>query len=237
MNANRRTARAVGGAFIIGTVAGILSRVVTGPIQNAQDPLMSVPGSETRLVVGALFVLMMGLALAMVPVMMFPILRKHNEALALGYVVFRGGLEAVAYLAIATSWLLLVPLSQIYAQAGVLDASNVQTLGTLLLEAKEIGSILTIVFCLGALIFNYLLYQTELVPRWLSGWGLIAIVPYLAAGLLAMFGIIHALSPIYAILNLPLALQEIVLAVWLIVRGFNSSATVFNAAKTELNAA
>jgi hypothetical protein len=196
---------------------------------------MSVPANETRLVVGALFVLMMGLALAMVPVMMFPILRKHNEALALGYVVFRGGLEAVTYLAIATSWLLLVPLSQIYAQAGALDASNVQALGTLLLEAKEIGSILTIVFCLGALIFNYLLYQTKLVPRWLSGWGLIAIVPYLAAGLLAMFGIINALSPIYAILNLPLALQEMVLAVWLIVKGFNSFATVFGTAKTDLN--
>ena len=197
---------------------------------------MSVPGSDARLVVGALFVLIMGLALAMVPVIMFPILREHNEALALGYVVVRGGLEAVAYLAIATSWLLLVPLSQIYAQAGALDASNFQALGTLLLEAKEIGSILTIVFCLGALIFNYLLYQTKLVPRWLSGWGLIAIVPYLAAGLLSMFGILDALSPIYAILNLPLALQEMVLAVWLIVRGFNSSATVFRAAKTKLNA-
>ena len=237
MNADKKIARIVGVLYIIGTVAGILSLVVMGPVRNAQDYPISVPASETQLVVGALFVLMMGLALAMVPVMMFPILREHNEALALAYVVVRGGLEAVAYLAIATSWLLLVPLSQIYAQAGVLDASNVQTLGTLLLEAKEIGSILTIVFCLGALIFNYLLYQTELVPRWLSGWGLIAIVPYLAAGLLAMFGIIHALSPIYAILNLPLALQEIVLAVWLIVRGFNSSATVFNAAKTELNAA
>jgi Domain of unknown function (DUF4386) len=235
MNANKTTARAVGGIFIIGTVAGILSRVVTGPIQNAQDYLMSVPANETRLVVGAFFVLMMGLALAMVPVMMFPILRKHHEALALGYVVFRGGLEAVTYLAIATSWLLLVPLSQIHAQAGALDASNVQALGTLLLEAKEIGSILTIVFCLGALIFNYLLYQTKLVPRWLSGWGLIAIVPYLAAGLLAMFSIINALSPIYAILNLPLALQEMVLAVWLIVKGFNSSATVFGTAKTDLN--
>ena len=236
MNANKKTARAVGALFIIGTVAGILSRVVTGPIQNSQDYLVSVPANETRLVVGALFVLMMGLALAMVPVLMFPILRKHNETLALGYVVFRGGLEAVTYLAIATSWLLLVPLSQIYAQAGDLDASNVQALGTLLLEAKEIGSILTIVFCLGALIFNYLLYQTKLVPRWLSGWGLIAIVPYLAAGLLSMFGIVNALSPIYAILNLPLALQEMVLAVWLVVRGFNSSATVFRAAKTKLNA-
>ena len=235
MNANRETARTVGVLFIIGTVAGILSRVVMGPIQNTQDYLLGVPASETRLVVGALFILMMGLALAMVPVMMFPILRKHNETLALGYVVFRGGLEAVAYLAIATSWLLLVPLSQIYAQSGASDASNAQALGTVLLETKEIGSILTIVFCIGALIFNYLLYRTGLVPRWLSGWGLIAIAPYFAAGLLAMFGVITALSPIYATLNLPLALQEMVLAVWLIVKGFNSSATVFIAAKTEPN--
>ena len=236
MTADKKTARIVGVLYIIGTVAGILSLVFTGPVRNAQYYPISVPASETQLVVGALLVLMMGLALAMVPVMMFPILRKYNEALALGYVVFRGGLEAVTYLAIAISWLLLVPLSQVYAQAGALDASNVQALGTLLLEAKEIGSILTIVFCLGALIFNYLLYQTKLVPRWLSGWGLIAIVPYLAAGLLAMFGIINPLSPIYAISNLPLALQEMVLAVWLIAKGFNSSATVFRAAKTELNA-
>ena len=234
MNANKKTARVVGALYIIGTVAGILSLVFTGPVRNAQDYLFSVPASETRLVVGALFVLMMGLALAMVPVMMFPILRKHNEALALGYVVVRGGLEAGIYLAIATSWLFLVALSQVHVQVGVLDASNFQALGTLLLEAKEIGSILTIVFCLGALIFNYLLYQTKLVPRWLSGWGLIAIAPYLAAGLLAMFGIIDTLSPTYAILNLPLGLQEMVLAVWLIVKGFDSSATVFRAAKTEL---
>ncbi len=227
MNANRKTARIVGMLYIIGTVAGILSVVVTGPVRNAQDYLVSVPASETRLVVGALCVLTLGLALAMVPVTMFPILRRHNEALALGYVVFRGGLEAVTYLVIATGWLLLVPLSQMYVQAGVLDASNIQALGTLLLEAKEIGSITTIVFCLGALVFYYLLYQTKLVPRWLSGWGLIAIVPYLAAGLLAIFGIITALSPIYAIFQLPLALQEMVLAVWLIVKGFDSSATVF----------
>jgi len=234
-NANKTTARVVGALYIVGTVAGILSLVLTGPVRNAQDPLLSVSASETWLVVGALFVLMMGLALAMVPVMMFPILRKHNEALALGYVVFRGGFEAVAYLAIATSWLLLVPLSQIYVRAGVSDASSFQALGTLLLEAKEIGSILTIVFCLGALMFYYLLYQTKLVPRWLSGWGLIAIVPYFAAGLLAMFGTIDALSPTYAILDLPLALQEMVLAIWLIVKGFSSSAVISGSARADLN--
>lgn len=235
MNPNKTTARLVGVLYITGTVAGILSLVSTGPVRNAGDYLNSVPGSETQLVMGAFFVLVMGLALAMVPVMMFPILRKHNEALALGYVVFRGGLEAVTYLAIATSWLLLAPLSQLYGQGGALDASNVQALGTLLLEAKEISFMLTIVFCLGALIFNYLLYQTKLIPRWLSGWGLMAIVPYLAAGLLAMFGLITALSPIYNIMQLPLALQEMVLAVWLIVKGFNSSAIVSESAQADIN--
>jgi hypothetical protein len=101
MNANRRTARAVGGAFIIGTVAGILSRVVTGPIQNAQDPLMSVPGSDTRLVVGALLVLMMGLALAMVPVIMFPILslrfKRGDFAMSFMYIAKPPAFVLLAY--------------------------------------------------------------------------------------------------------------------------------------------
>ncbi len=233
MNANRETARIVGTLYVIGTVAGIMSLVATGPVRNAQNYLANIPASETRLAVGALCVLTMGLALAMVPVIMFPILKRHNEALALGYVVLRGGLEAVTYLVIATGWLLLVPLSQVYVQAGVLNASSIQALGTLLLEPKAISSIAAIVFSLGALIFYYLLYRIKLVPRWLSGWGLIAIAPYLAAGLLAMSGIIVTLSPTYAILQLPLALQEMVLAIWLIVKGFNSSATVFDTAKAD----
>ncbi|MGB3681920.1 MAG: DUF4386 domain-containing protein [Rubrobacteraceae bacterium] len=237
MNANRKTASTVGALYIIGTVAGILSLVVTGPVRNAEDYLVSIPGNETGLAAGAFFVLTMGLALAMIPVVMFPILKKHNEALALGYVVFRGGLEAVGYLAIATGWLLLVLVSQIYVQAEVSDASGFEALGALIFEATAIvgGYILAIVFCLGALMFNYLLYRTRLVPRWLSGWGLIAVVPYLATGLLAMLGIIPILSPIYTVPQVPLALQELVLAVWLIAKGFNTSATVLGTAKTASN--
>jgi len=233
-NANRQTARIVGALYITGTVAGIMSVVLMGPVRNAQDYLVSVSANETRLVAGALCVLMMGFALAMVPVMMFPILKRCNEALALGYVVFRGGLEAVTYLIIATGWLLLSSMSRTYGQANVSDAADFQVLGTLLLEAKEIGSVLTSVFCVGALMFYSLLYRTKLVPRWLSGWGLVAITPYLAAGLSALFGIIAPLSPTYTLSQLPLALQEMVLALWLIVRGFSSAATVFGAAKTEL---
>ena len=237
MNANRKTASTVGALYIIGTVAGILSLVVTEPVRNAEDYLVTIPGNETGLAAGAFFVLVMGLALAMIPVVMFPILKKHNEALALGYVVFRGGLEAVGYLTIATGWLLLVLVSQIYVQAEVSGASGFEALGTLIFEATAItgGTIMTIVFCLGALMFNYLLYRTKLIPRWLSGWGLIAVVPYLSTGLLAMLGIIPILSPIYTVPQLPLALQEMVLAAWLIVKGFNPSATVSGTVETTPN--
>jgi len=114
-------------------------------------------------------------------------------------------------------------VSQEYVKAGAPDASHFQTLGELLLKASDqIGSILDIVFSLGALMIYYLFYQSKLIPRWLSVWGLIGAVLYLASGLFAMF------SVDFGILEAPLALQEMVLAVWLIVKGFNLSPIIDN---------
>jgi hypothetical protein len=79
-----------------------------------------------------------------------------------------------------------------------------------------------IVLSLTALILNYMLYQSRLVPRFISVWGLIGALLMLAAGLLGMFGL-SRFSTITILLTLPLALNEMVLAVWLIVKGFNSS--------------
>ncbi len=224
METNKNNARIIGLLYIIGTISGILSVIFTAPTRSAQDSLVSVSASETPIILGALCVLTMGLALAMVPVMAFPILRKHNETLAVGYVIFRGGLETFASMATVVSWLLVLPLSRVY-QAGTPDASHFRTLGNLLLEATQFSWVGTIVFILGALMFYYVLYRSSLVPRWLSGWGLIAAVPYLATGLLGMFGLVSATmsstSTIYSLMVLPLAVQEMVLAVWLIVKGFN----------------
>jgi hypothetical protein len=188
-----------------------------------QTYLIKFSANGNQIITGAFFVLVMGLALAMVPVMMFPILKKHNEVLALGYVVVRGGLETVGYMATVVSWLLLLPLSQVY-RVGTPDASNFHALSTVLLDGNEIGSILTIVFCLGALMFYYLLYKSKLIPRWISGWGLIAVIPYLAGGVLSMAGLFGPSSTITNVLDIPLGVQEMVLAVWLIAKGFNASA-------------
>jgi hypothetical protein len=160
---------------------------------------------------------------------LFPILKKHNEALALGVVLFRGALEAVMYIAAVICWLLLLTVSQEYVQAGTPDASNFQTLGAVLLKASgQIGSILNIVFSLGALMIYYLFHQSKLIPRWISVWGLIGAVLYLASGLSAMF------SVGLGILMAPLALQEMVMAVWLIVKGFNSSPIIDHAESVQV---
>ena len=225
MNTNRKTATTVGVLYMVGTVAGVLSVVMTSSILGAPDYLANISASANQVIVGALLVLTMGLALALVPVVMFPISRKHSEALALGYVVFRGGLETVTYLGVALTMLLLVPLSRLSVQAGAPNAAEVQALGALLLQAQHISANLTeLIFPLGALMFYYVLYQARLVPRWLSGWGLIAVPLYLTSGLSHMFGLAGPVLMAQIPLVLPMALQEMVMAVWLIVKGFNSSA-------------
>jgi hypothetical protein len=220
MDSNRKTAIIVGVLYIIGTVAGILSVVFASPVLNAPDYLLQISTNGNHIIAGALFILSMGFALAMVPVMMFPILKKHNEALALGYVVFRGALETVTYIVTAMSWLLLLFLSKEYSKAGSQDTTYFQTLGNLLRGAGDLP-LTVFAFGLGALIFYYLLYQSKLIPRWLSVWGLIAIALHLATGVLILFGLQIPFSDLNSVMNFPIFLQEMVMAVWLITKGFN----------------
>jgi hypothetical protein len=101
------------------------------------------------------------------------------------------------------------------------DASYFQTSGALLLAAKDWTSVLeNFPYGGGALILYVVLFQSELAPRWLSVWGLIGATLLLAMGLLRLFG-----KPVI-FLAIPLILNEMVLAVWLIFVGFNSSAIV-----------
>ena len=213
----RKAAIIVGVLFIIGDIAGVLSVVVTRGLLDGPDVLTKIAANQSRLALGALLVLAMGLALAMIPVVTYPIFKKYNGVLALGTVVFRGALETVAYMASAATWLLLLELSRERAAASA-GAPNVQTLSDLLVTTQ--GTIATwfisIVFSIGALMFYYLFYRSRLIPRWLSVWGLAGAALYLAAPLVDMFG--HG----FGVLMAPLALAEIVLAVWLIVKGLAS---------------
>jgi hypothetical protein len=219
MDVTRKTAILVGVLFITGTVAGILSGAFTAPIFDSPAYLVSISANNTQILLGVVFVLIMGFSLAMIPVLLYPIFRRYNTALAMGSVVFRGALETVAYIAMAVVWLLLISLSQEYVGGRLLESSYYQSFGAFLLSVNsQINPVLEVIFSLGALMIYYLFFQSRLIPRWLSGWGLVGGVLYLAAGLSAIFGI-DAQFLVYI-----LALQEMVLALWLIIKGFVPSA-------------
>ena len=222
MNSNRKTAIIVGVLFLTAMVTYLLGASLLESILNAPDYLITVSANETQVIIGVLLELINVVAIVGIAVMMFPIFKKYDEALALGYVAFRI-IESVAIIASDISPLSLLTLSQEYGKAGAPDVSYFQTLGTLFMSARAhwTGLMLGIFFSLGALLFYYLLYQSKLVPRFISVWGLIAVVLVLAMNLLETFGISISAGIIF---GLPIILNEIFLGIWLIVKGFNSSA-------------
>jgi hypothetical protein len=229
MKTHRKTAIIVGVLYIIATAAPIL-RFMFLEFLDAPDYLVNVSTNENKVLIGMLIELIWALAVVGIPVMLFPILKKYNEALALGFFSLRF-IEAISTIVGSIILLSLLTLSQEFVKAGAPNASNYQTLGTLLHAAGDwafmIGS--GLVWSLSALILNYILYQSKLIPRWLSGWGLVGAALSFATYLLQFFNID------LDILFLPIAVQEMVFAVWLIVKGFNSSAIASLSAKTELN--
>ena len=161
---------------------GILSLVFLGSFMENPEYLNSIAANESKVVIGALFILTVGFALTTVPVFLYPLFKKYNETLALGDVVFRGALEAVVYMAQAILWLLLLSTSQNFIVAGSADLTVLQNLSALFIAADAwITHILSIVFSLGALMIYWVFYSSKLIPRWLSVWGLVGGILYFAA--------------------------------------------------------
>jgi hypothetical protein len=231
MNPNRKTATVVGVLFITALVSSMLSGVFIGSIDDP-DYLTVVSANETKVLLGVLFQLILTASVVAIPIVMFPIFKKHNESLALGYVVARI-FEGFFDIVIAMSLLLLLTLSLEFVEAGASAAPYFKTSGALLLAVLDWASVVeNFPFCLGALIFYYLLYRLMLVPRWLSVWGLLGAALFLATVPFRMFDLV---PPSTLVLAVPLILNELVLAIWLIVKGFNSSAIGSEPVKTVMN--
>jgi hypothetical protein len=157
-----------------------------------------------------------------IAVALYPLLKKINTALALGSVVFRT-IEAVFYTAAVVSLLSVLTLGQQLATAPADNRAPIHPIADTLLGMRDHSTLAGVfAFSLGALMYYTLFYRSRLVPRWLSGWGMAAALLMMTACLLALF----SNSPVtgYTLLILPIAVQEMVLAVWLLVKGFNPSA-------------
>ncbi len=223
----RKIAVVVGLLFIIATLTPILSAIPLSDIplgslgsNGNTDYLTVVSTNQSLVLIGIFLLLVMTAAIVSIPILMYPILKRHNEILGLGYVGSRI-FEAIFSVFNIIGILSILSLSRSFVSAGAPAASYFQTQGALLLANLNWGSILLdIPFTIGALVFYYILYKATLVPRWLSGFGLIAAALWLATVPFRMFDL---LSSSFEILALPIAVQEMVLAVWLIAKGFNSN--------------
>jgi len=228
MDSNRKTAIIVGVLFLIATVIIIIGGIFSLSIYEP-DYLTAVSANENQVIFGALLEMIATAAIVGIPIAVFPILKKHNEGLALGYVGTRI-FEGLAIFLNTIILLSILALSQEFVNTVTPDASYFQTSGALLLAVRDWLSVLVdFPFPIGALIFNYLLYQTKLTPRWLAVLGLIGGALWLATAPLRMFGFS---PPSMEFLAAPIAAQEMILAVWLIVKGFNSSDISFQSTKT-----
>jgi len=133
----RAIAISVGALFLAGDAAGVSSALLTHPVHAGNDHLIVVATHPGRVQLAALLILIMGIALALVAVVIFPVLRRHSEVLALGYLVFRGALETVTYIAASICWLLLVPVAQEYVRPGSPSLASARSSGAFLLDAQD----------------------------------------------------------------------------------------------------
>ncbi|WP_394618097.1 DUF4386 domain-containing protein [Lentzea sp. JNUCC 0626] len=154
-----------------------------------------VVSAATQGTTRGVMVFVMAVAIAFIAPTLFPVLKAHGEGLAMGYVVART-LEVV-FLMSAIAPLAHVHIDEVWGHASA------------------------VYFCVSVALLNVLLFRSKLVPRWISVWALVAVVPYLAGAVLVLLDVLAQTQA--AVLFVPLALNEMVLAVWLLTRGLSAA--------------
>jgi hypothetical protein len=236
MESNRKAAVAAGVLFIVATVADVIARVAfLTPVLGSPDPLAAIPANEIRVVLGAVLLFVGAATAAGIAIAMYPVLRGHGEALAIGSVGFRL-IEGTFYLGIVVCLLVLVAMGEKAESSGEAGAFAVPV--TLVLAAREaLGQVGVLAFGVGATMYYWLFYRSRLVPRWLSAWGLVAIGSLMVSVVLVISGVAEPMSQTQVLLAAPIGLQEMVLAGWLIAKGFRPADAVASGAPVEADLA
>ena len=227
MNTYRTTAIVVGVVYLAGFVVGLGGNGLIQSILGAPDHLSTVSANSMMLAIGAILWLMAVAGDAAHGVLMFPILKQHSERIAFGYLASR--IVDAVFIAVSVLFILLqIPLGSEYLKAVVPNTFYLQALSTLSIQANlyayEIGMI---ALGLAGLMLNYMFYRAKLVPRWIAVWGLVGYAIIFCGMVSEVMG-----SGLGLVSSIPGALWEVFIGVWLIAKGFNSSAFVSQATRT-----
>ena len=235
MNNFRKLAISAGILFIIYTSVDVLSFLFLGPV-NSTNYLVSVSENASLVGAGAFLLIIGGVCASGIAISLYPVLKKFDPVLALGAVGFRISEGVLRFVSVCIL-LSIITISQLYVKAGAPELSYFQTLGELLLAARgwvsHVGALLA--FSVGCTLYYIVFYRTKLIPRWISVWGLVFGISGIVSCALVSIGLIAPMGTEQVLMIIPMLPQEIVLAVWLIVKGFNPSAFASPTAKTATN--
>jgi hypothetical protein len=229
----QKIARAFGVLYLITFVTSIPAFFFYAPVLDDPRYILGGGGGDTSVAFGALLELLLIIANIATAVVPYPILRRQNEILALGYVSAR--IVECTFIAVGIlSLLTLVTLRQEAAEGA--DAASLLTAGKALVALHDWTFLLGPGFFVGVgngLILGYLMYTSALVPRGMAVLGLIAGPLIIASGVGVLLGVIEAGGVVQGIATIPEFFWELSLGIWPIVRGFNPSAIASLSANSE----
>lgn len=225
MHSDKTTAKIIGVLFLLAAAAAIIGVLLYNPILNSPDYLNNGAAHDNQVILGALMELLLVISAIGTATTLFPILRKYNETIALWHVCFRF-LEAIVITVGIISVLALLTLSREFVAAGSADTVPFNATGISLIAIHDWTFMLGPLFLLGinTIMYSYIFFRTKLVPRFISILGITGAISVFSCALLVMFGLIEQVSFWGGILAVPVAANEMILAVWLIAKGFNESA-------------
>ncbi|HLM07636.1 MAG TPA: DUF4386 domain-containing protein [Blastococcus sp.] len=219
----RRTSLTAGILYLL-TFVSIPTLALYQPVLEHADFILGV-GSDTGVRWAALSEVVVALACIGTAVVLFPVARRQSETAALGFVAARV-LEAGLIIVGVVNVLTVVTLRQDLAGSAGADSASLVTTGSALGAAYDWTALLSqsLIPVFNALFLGYVLYRSGLVPRILPTLGFIGAPLLLASDIAIFFGLYDRMSPIAALLVIPIAVWEFSLGVYLVVKGFRPAA-------------
>lgn len=229
VNTYRTTATVVGVVWLTGFILAVVGNNLILSILGAPNHLSTVSGNSMQVAIGAMLMLIGSIAEVALGVLMFPVLKRHDERIAFGY--FGSKIVDAIFFAVWVILLLIqIPLGTVYLKAATQDTYSLQVLGTVSMQASQYAyQISQIAVVSAGFLLCYLFYRTKLVPRWISVWGLVGYAVLLFGSVVEILGF-----DLHLIQTAPGGLWELFICIWLIVKGFSPSALTLPAATNQL---
>jgi uncharacterized protein DUF4386 len=223
MDSVRKTALVAGALYLITFVSSIPALMLLHPVLHNPGYITS-SGADTRVILGCLLDMVNALAAIGTAVTLFPVVKRQNEGIALGYIASRAFEAAVIVIGVVCL-LAVVTLRQDLAGATGTNAATLVTTGKSLVAIRDWTFLLGpgLMPAFNALCLGYLLYKSRLVPRIIPTLGLIGAPLLIAAVVTTLFGVNEQLSLWSGVATAPIFVWELSVGLWMMVKGFNPS--------------